>query len=146
MLFYIPPLLPVLASTRKGNYDLGSGDFFGGVEDFRVPMKYMAGLFSACNEEIIKAALKKLIAVRAYKQAQTVGNLSVAMAAAKLAEAGCSADEAEAIYRLTALPRFEDRFVMPPYHREEAIGLQVDPIIHRGQAGLGFSRSPKRGP
>ncbi len=146
MLFYVPPLLPMLASTQNASYDLGNGDFFGNVEQFRVPMKYMARLFSAGNEEIVKNALKKLMAVRAYKQAQSVGNLSVDKASELLKDAGCSAEEAEAISRLTALPRFEDRFVLPPYHREEVIGLGVEPIKQRGQVGLGFNQPPRRGP
>ena len=146
MLFYVPPLLPMLASTQTGSYDLGNGDFFGSVENFRVPMKYMARLFSAGNEEIIKQALRKLLAVRAYKQAQSVGNLSVDKASELLKDAGCSADEAEAISRLTALPRFEDRFVLPPYHREKVMALDGDPIKQKGQVGLGFNKPPKRGP
>ncbi|MDO8687625.1 MAG: hypothetical protein Q7K41_03445, partial [Dehalococcoidales bacterium] len=133
-------------STQNASYDLGNGDFFGNVEQFRVPMKYMARLFSAGNEEIDKNALKKLMAVRAYKQAQSVGNHSVDKASELLKDAGCSAEEAEAISRLTALPRFEDRFVLPPYHREEVIGLGVEPIKQRGQVGLGFNQPPRRGP
>ncbi|MEK7354067.1 MAG: 4Fe-4S dicluster domain-containing protein, partial [Chloroflexota bacterium] len=146
MLFYVPPLLPMLASTQSGSYDLSNSDFFGNVEKFRVPMKYMARLFSAGNEEIIKNALKKLLAVRAYKQAQSVGNISVEKASELLKDAGCSAEEAEAISRLTALPRFEDRFVIPPYHREEATELNIEPIKQRGQVGFGFNNPPKRGP
>ncbi|MBI2850435.1 MAG: nitrate reductase subunit beta [Chloroflexi bacterium] len=146
MLFYVPPVLPVLASNTNGSYDLGNRDFFGKVEDSRVPMKYMAHLFSAGNEEIVKKALKKLMAVRAYQQAKSVGNLSVGQASAQLAEAGCSTDEAEAIFRMTALPRFEDRFVLPPYHREEAIETTTETIKQKGETGLGFTRPPKRGP
>ncbi len=146
MLFYVPPLLPMLASTESGSYDLGNSDFFGNVEKFRMPMKYMARLFSAGNEGIVKNALKKLLAVRAYKQAQSVGNLSVEKASELLKDAGCSAEEAEAISRLTALPRFDDRFVIPPYHREVATEVNIAPIKQRGQVGFGFNMAPKRGP
>ncbi|MBI4283679.1 MAG: nitrate reductase subunit beta, partial [Chloroflexi bacterium] len=146
MLFYVPPVLPVLASTQNGSYDLGNSDFFGSVEKSRVPMKYMASLFAAGNEEIVKKTLQKLLAVRAYKQAQSVGNLSLERASALLVEAGSSAEEAEAISRLTSLPRFDDRFVLPPYHREEVIGLSIEPIKQKGQVGLGFTQPPRRGP
>jgi nitrate reductase beta subunit len=136
----------VLASTDSGSYNVANGDFFGKIEDFRVPMKYMSRLFSAGNEELVKKALKKLIAVRAYQQAQSVGNLSVSQASAQLTEAGSTKDEAEAIFRMTALPRFDDRFVLPPYHREVAIETGMETIKQKGQTGLGFTRSPKRGP
>ena len=39
-------------------------------------------------------------------------------ATAALAKAGMSAEEAEAIYRLTSLPSYQERFVIPPYSRE----------------------------
>ncbi|MDZ4230248.1 MAG: nitrate reductase subunit beta, partial [Dehalococcoidales bacterium] len=133
MLFYVPPLLPVLASTRNGSYDLGSSDFFGSVENLRVPMKYMARLFSAGNEDIVKRALMKLMAVRAYKQAKSAGNLTEQQAKSIMVEAGCAAEEAEEIARLTALPRFEDRFVLPPYHREEVTELSVETLKQQGQ-------------
>ncbi len=145
MLFYIPPLLPIIASMKNGSYNLAQSDFFGTVEDARVPVKYMARLFSAGNEEIVKQAIKKLWAVRVYKQAQSVGNLSMAQAAAIMTEAKCTAVEAEEISRLTSLPRFEDRFVLPPYHREVSIAATTDPLRQQNQAGFGFTRPPKRG-
>jgi len=44
-----------------------------------------------------------------------------------LREADCSPDEAEAIYRLTSLCTFEDRFVIPAMHREEAMRCSTTP-------------------
>ncbi|MBI4302796.1 MAG: nitrate reductase subunit beta, partial [Chloroflexi bacterium] len=145
MLFYVPPLLPILASTKSGSYDLGNSDFFGSVENLRVPLKYMARLFSAGNEDIVKKVLRKLWAVRACQQAKSVGNLSEHQANSLLTEAECASVEAEEISRLTALPRFEDRFVLPPYHREEVIATFSEPLQQKGQTGLGLSKPPKRG-
>ncbi len=145
MLFYIPPLLPVIGSTKGGSYDLAQGDFFGTVENARVPMQYMARLFSAGNGEIVKQAIRKLWAVRVYQQAQSVGNFSRDRAAAIMAEAKCTATEAEDIFRLTSLPRVQDRFVLPPYHREESAEVVIDPLQHKYQVGFGFTKPPKRG-
>ena len=148
MLFYIPPLVPVLASTTSGTYDIAGGDYFGAIESSRVPLKYMSRLFSAGNEEVMKKVLKKLVAVRSYKESQAAGNITVKQADVLCNEAGCGAEEAEQIFRLTALPRFEDRFVLPPYQREGAnettAGTTV--IKQKGQVGLGFTQPPKRGP
>ncbi|MEE8418917.1 MAG: nitrate reductase subunit beta [Dehalococcoidales bacterium] len=147
MLFYVPPMLPVIASMQDGNYDLSTGDFFGSVEQSRVPVKYMASLFSAGNEEIIKASLRKLWAVRNYMQSKSVGNVDEKQAAAFLTEADCSVEEAEAIARMTSLPRFDDRFVLPPYHREESIeDLDQDPYAHKMSVGFGQTTPPRRGP
>lgn len=147
-LFYIPPLLPVISSTKKGVYEVSETDYFGAVESARVPLKYMASLFSAGNEEIIKKALRKLIAVRSQRQAQKAGNITDSHAKALLAEAGCNAAEAEQIFRLTSLPRYEDRFVLPPYQRETAVESvpNTTAIREKGQTGLGFTQSPRRGP
>ncbi len=147
MLFYIPPLLPVVASIDNGNYNLADGEFFGNVESSRIPIKYMARLFSAGNEEIIKSVLRKLWAVRSYQQASRVGNIDESQAAAQLTEAGLTAEVADQISRLTALPRFSDRYVLPPYHREEAIEeLTGDIQQHKAQVGFGYSAPPRRGP
>ena len=107
----------------------------------------MARLFSAGNEDIIKSALKKLWAVRSYQQASSVGIITESQAAAQLTAAGCTAEDAEQISRLTALPRFSDRYVLPPYHREEAIEeLTGDTQQHRAQVGFGYNAPPRRGP
>ena len=55
-----------------------------------------------------------------------------------------AASEAEAIYRLTSLCTFDDRFVIPPMHREEAIEMMEDPHEWKQEAGFGFRHGPKR--
>lgn len=145
MLYYVPPLLPVLATVKDGNYNLAESDFFGTIDNMRVPVKYMARLFSAGNEEMIKGVLKKLLAVRVHQQANSAGLISQQKAQAVLQEAGCTAAEAEDIARMTSLPRFNDRFVLPPYHREVSIEVETEPIKQKGKAGFGVSRSPQRG-
>jgi nitrate reductase beta subunit len=144
-LFYIPPLLPVMASTKNGNYDLAEGEFFGITDNARIPMKYMAGLFAAGNVEMMKGVLRKLWAVRVYQRAQSVGDLNQSQAAAMITESGCTSEEAAQISRLISLPRFDDRFVIPPYHREMVIEQLEDPLQHKSQAGFGFNIPPSRG-
>ncbi|MDP6126796.1 MAG: nitrate reductase subunit beta [Dehalococcoidales bacterium] len=147
MLFYIPPLLPVVATTENGNYNVADSEFFGSIETSRIPIQYMASLFSAGNEEIIKKALRILWAVRSSQQASRVGLINEDVAAAQLAEAGITAEIAEEISRLTALPRVADRYVLPPYHREMAIEeLTGDTQQHKYEVGFGSTQSPRRGP
>ena len=62
-----------------------------------------------------------------------------------LREADCTPEEAEAIYRLTSLCTFDDRFVIPPMHREQAIEMLEDPLEHKQGAGFGFLSGPRRG-
>ncbi|MFQ5747337.1 MAG: nitrate reductase subunit beta [Gemmatimonadota bacterium] len=146
MLFYVPPLLPVMASVTNGNYDIDGRDYFGSLEQARVPLRYLARLFAAGNEEILRTVIEKLIAVRLCRRQDTVGDGSAGDAAGALAAAGLTAEEADAIYRLTSLPTFEERFEVPPYHREMAIEMMADPLGHGGAVGVGSRVAPARGP
>ena len=143
-LYYVPPLLPVTGSMKNGRYALHE-DFFSSLESARVPIRYLASLLAAGEEEYVKAAYKKLIALRIYKRAQTVGDLKEPKVKEVLLEASTSPEELEAIYRMTSLSAFEDRFVIPPFLREMAVETMVDPETHKGETGVGYGRPPKRG-
>ena len=53
--------------------------------------------------------------------------------------------QAEAIYRLTTIPTIDERFVLPPYHREMSIEELNDPLAYKGEVGVGYIEEPKRG-
>lgn len=146
MLFYVPPLLPVLGNTEEGAYNTTTEDFFGPLDQQRLPIEYMARLFAAGNVGKLRYVLKKMMAVRCLRRQETVGDLDAEHVARVLAEADSSAAEAEAIYRLTSLPTFDDRFVIPPSHREEAISALSDPLEFKGASGMGFRTGPMRSP
>jgi len=166
MLFYVPPLLPVMASLGKADnaaqaeklgaitkfwnddwlYDTSTEELFGTIEQARFPLQYMANLFSAGDTEMIKARLIKLMAVRIYRRHKTVGDVSKEKSDQALAEAGLTAEMAEDIYYLTALPKFDDRFVIPAAHREQAIEMMEFTGDKKGNTGFGFKEgTAKRG-
>jgi nitrate reductase beta subunit len=144
MLFYVPPLLPVMAKTDAGVYDSSNEELFSPIEKARLPMEYLARLFSAGNVDPVRLALKKQYAIRLFKRMETVGDMDPAVVKQALAEVGCSEKEAEQIYRLTSLPTVDDRYVIPPMHREEAMQMLNDDV-HAGEAGFGFREAPARG-
>jgi nitrate reductase beta subunit len=146
MLFYVPPLLPVMASMEGGRYEIDGADYFGSLEQARVPLRYLARLFAAGNEGIVRSVIEKLIAVRLSRRQETVGDGAAGDVTGALADAGLTREEAEAIYNLTSLPTFDERFVVPPYHREMAIEMMADPLAHQGAAGVGRRVAPVRGP
>lgn len=151
MLFYVPPMLPVQATLADGRVNLaaaGEDDpvaLFGSIEQARVPLAYMARLFSAGNTDEIVRVYRKLLAVRVYRRAQSVGDVSAAEAMRILADAGLTPDRAEAIFKLTATPTFEERFVIPPMAREVNIESVIDPLTHKQGAGFGFRQEARRG-
>jgi nitrate reductase beta subunit len=145
MLFYVPPMSPVMANRTNGAIEHVSDELFHDIDEARVPMRFLANLFGAGHEAKVRYALRKQKAVRWYRRALTVGDVDLAVAHQMLREADCSPEEADAIYRLTSLCTFDDRFVIPPMHREEALQMLEDPMEHREGAGFGFLSGPHRG-
>jgi nitrate reductase beta subunit len=145
MLFYVPPMSPVMASKTDDTIQHTSDDLFHDIDQARVPMKFLANLFGAGHEAKVRYALRKQKAVRWYRRALTVGDVELSVAEQMLREADCSPAEADAIYRLTSLCTFEERFVIPPMHREEALQMLQDPMEHKQGVGFGFIEAPERG-
>ncbi|MBK9215991.1 MAG: nitrate reductase subunit beta [Chloracidobacterium sp.] len=146
MLFYVPPLLPVMAKTEDGVYDAANEELFSPIDKARLPIQYLASLFSAGNTDHVSYALRKQYAVRMFKRLETVGDVDTAVVRQALAECGMDEAEAEAIYRLTSLPTMDERVVIPPSHREEAMAMLDDNMWEqKGSAGFGFREAPARG-
>lgn len=146
MLYYVPPLMPVSGRTGDGIYKHGADEFFSHLENSRLPMKFLSALFSAGNVDVIQEVMKKQMAVRYFKRAQELDDVDEAKVAQVLREAQLSPEHAEAIYQLTTLCGPNERYVMPPIQREEAIestGCSAESC--RGQCGLGQTEAPVRG-
>ena len=56
-----------------------------------------------------------------------------------------TAEMAEEIYYLTSLAKFDDRFVIPAAHREQAIEMLEFTGDEKGSSGFGFKERPARG-
>ncbi len=164
MLFYVPPMLPVMATMGEdvgeeqrdkmddrankwvqALYNTTTREFFHKVEQSRVPLEYMASLFSGGDTSKVKRVLKKEMAVRIYRRYVTVGDIDKSKAHKALQEVGLDEETAEAIYQLTSLASFEERFVIPPAHREEADELLEHTADKKGNQGFGFTAQPARG-
>ncbi len=150
MLFYVPPMLPVLAAMKDGKYEVagareeGLTPLLSSLENARIPISFMASLFAAGNEKIVEAVYRKLIAVRIYMRAKKVKDVPEAEVEQAMAQGETSPEEIEAIFRLTALPTFEERFLIPPLEREMAIEQTVDPLTHKRAAGFGRRKAAER--
>jgi nitrate reductase beta subunit len=138
---------------KGGHYEIadagteGLAPMLSALEKSRVPIRYLAKLFSAGNEQIIEDVYRKLVAVRVYMRAHTVGDTSPEETEQALAQGNTTATEAEAIFRLTSLATFDERFVVPPMGRETAIESQfpgLDPLSRKASTGFGFRESPER--
>ena len=150
MLFYVPPMLPVLAKMKDGNYEVDEVDREGltpmltSLERARMPIRYMASLFSAGNEEMVAAAYRKLVAVRVVMRSKRVDDVPEEEVREALEKGQTTEDEIEAIFRLTAMPTYDERFVVPPMAREMAVEPVIDPSDLKPSVGFGFTQKPER--
>ncbi len=136
MVWYIPPLSPLSQRfAEKARPDGDPGELFPAIEEMRVPVAYLANLLAAGDEDVIRKVLRRLWAMRVYMRSSKIEGRPRADV---LEHAGLDASEMEEMYRLLTLAKYEDRFVIPPSHRElaeNAFGLQ-------GACGLDFAGGP----
>ncbi len=162
-LFYVPPMLPVMATISQNTkdlstlhpkakawddkwlYDTSIDEIFGNIDNMRFPLKYMASLFGAGDEKLMAEKLKKLMAIRIYRRYVTVGDISKEKSDAALSEIGFDEATAEAVYKMTSLAKFDDRFVIPAAHREQAIEMLESTADVKGNTGFGWTPKPARG-
>ncbi|GAB2791849.1 nitrate reductase subunit beta [Halomonas shantousis] len=129
MVWYVPPLSPIQTAAEAGH--LESDGVLPDIESLRIPVKYLANLLTAGEEEPVVRALKRLMAMRVYKRAQQVEGRK---AADVLAEVGLTEAQIEEMYRYLAIANYEDRFVVPTSHREQA----REAFPERGGCGFSF--------
>jgi nitrate reductase beta subunit len=137
MVWYIPPLSPVLdATSALGGDNTRADDVFHAVSQLRVPVAYLAELFSAGDADLVAGVLMKLAAMRSHMRALTTGG------ADDTTEVGLAGAELEELYRLLAIAKLADRYVIPAAHREQGAtlaswtsGCPLDAAASPGMAG-----------
>ncbi len=121
MVWYIPPLSPVADVVNAQGYDSTDPDkVFATIDSLRIPLEYLANLFTAGHVDTVRTVLRKLAAVRAVMRAAQLGlDLDEDLPAS----VGSTADELDDLYRLLAIAKYDDRYVIPPAHAEDAGAL-----------------------
>ncbi|TAM87092.1 MAG: nitrate reductase subunit beta [Jatrophihabitans sp.] len=118
MVWYIPPLSPVADVVSATGYDADDPDaVFATIEALRIPIEYLANLFTAGDSEVIRTVLRKLAAMRAIQRATQLG---LPLDARLAGSVGATTDDLDDLYRLLAIAKYDQRYVIPPAHAEEA--------------------------
>jgi nitrate reductase beta subunit len=118
MVWYIPPLSPVSDIVDAEGYDeLNPDHVFATIDSLRIPLEYLANLFTAGKVETVRMVLRKLAAVRAIQRASQLG-LEANDELPKTV--GSTLDELQELYRLIAIAKYDDRYVIPKAHAEDA--------------------------
>src|SRR5690606_12871117 len=135
MVWYVPPLSPVVSTLETDGYEADPDDVFGAIDHLRIPLEYLANLLAAGDVERIRAVLHRLAAMRAYmRKREVLGEVDEAAPA----RAGLTGPELERMYRLLAIADYEDRYVIPPAHAE--LGQRL--MQEQGTCGLDFAGGP----
>jgi nitrate reductase beta subunit len=122
MVWYIPPLSPVVDVLRDTGHD-GEDvhNLFGAEDALRIPLEYLAGLFTAGDTAPVRAVLNRLGAMRAYQRRINLGEQRDESIAAAVGMTGRQMDQ---MYRLLAIAKYDERYVIPAAHAEDAHRLE----------------------
>ncbi|MEU9884797.1 nitrate reductase subunit beta [Sphaerisporangium sp. NPDC051011] len=122
MVWYIPPLSPVVdVLTESGHDGEDAGNLFGAIDALRIPIGYLAELFTAGDPEPVRAVLRRLAAMRSYMRRINLGkdpDESIATSA------GMTGAQVEEMYRLLAIAPYAERYVIPKAHAEQGAHLE----------------------
>ncbi len=128
MVWYVPPLSPVISAIN--GEENGANGILPEVDQMRIPVRYLANMFTAGDEKPVTDALRRMLAMRAYMRSKTVSGTADA---AVLEGTGMTPEQTEKMYRMMALAHYDERFVIPVSHREQAENVFGD------RAGCGFT-------
>lgn len=122
MVWYIPPLSPIVDLLRDQGHDAeSSGVLFGAIRSLRIPLEYLAELFTAGDVTEIERVLTILAAMRAHMRNITLGQPQDDSIAASV---GMTDQSMREMYRLMAIAKYNERYVIPTAHVEQAHELE----------------------
>ncbi|MEV4467596.1 nitrate reductase subunit beta [Micromonospora echinofusca] len=148
MVWYIPPLSPVADVLRDTGHDAeDAGNLFGAIDALRIPVEYLAELFSAGDPAPVRSVLNRLAAMRSYQRRINLGEAPDESIAAAVGMTGEQMDE---MYRLLAIAKYEQRYVIPAAHAEDAHRLEKIAtecsLDYEGGPGMGGGGPYGQGP
>lgn len=135
MVWYIPPLSPIMNMFEGVGSHSSADDIFPAIDQMRIPIEYLANLLTAGDETHIRTVLKKMAVMRTYmRSVQTKKEPDIDL----VEKLGLTEQDMQDMYRLLAIAKYEDRFVIPASHREEVADLYNE----QGSCGLAFAGGP----
>ena len=122
MVWYVPPLSPVVDLLSEQGHDAEDRDvLFGAIDALRIPVEYLAELFTAGDTSVVTGVLRKLAAMRSYMRGVNLGRSPDASIPESV---GMSEEDLYDMYRLLAIAKYDERYVIPPAHAEQAHALE----------------------
>ncbi len=117
MVWYVPPLSPVMSLVEGEGEGAGADpdDVFPAIDELRIPIAYLANMLTAGDEEPVRVALKRLAAMRRAMRERALGGKPDPAVAASV---GMTVEEIERMFRLLAVAKYDERYVIPQTHGE----------------------------
>ena len=139
MVWYIPPLSPVVdAVARDGHDGEELGNLFGALDALRIPVEYLAGLFTAGDTAVVEGVLRRLAAMRSYLRDINLGRETQPHIPQTV---GMTEEQIYEMYRLLALAKYEERYVIPTAYVAEAHQLEAA-VLEEPGCSLSFEGGP----
>lgn len=143
MVWYIPPLSPIVDEvTASGNDGEDHKILLTALSTMRIPLEYLAGLFTAGDTRPVEKSLRRLAAMRSYMRDISLGREPQE----EIAEAvGMTGKVVQEMYRILAIAKYDDRYVIPTASPETPRGISsldpfgdVDPARATEQLNIGL--------
>jgi nitrate reductase beta subunit len=116
MVWYIPPLSPVVDSLRETGHDAEDArNLFGAIDALRIPIGYLAELFTAGDPRPVRDVLARLAAMRSFMRDVNLGRDADESIADSV---GMTSEDLYDMHRLLAVAKYDERYVIPPAHAE----------------------------
>jgi nitrate reductase / nitrite oxidoreductase, beta subunit len=112
----------VVDVVKDTGYDAeDTANLFAAIDALRIPIEYLAELFTAGDVAPVDRVLKKLAAMRSYMRDINMGRDPDGSIPAAV---GMSEEDMYDMYRLLAIAKYDERYVIPPAHAEQAHSLE----------------------
>lgn len=129
MVWYVPPLSPIM-NYFEGKDSIKNPDMiFPAIEEMRIPIQYLANMLTAGDTESVKHSLQRMAMMRSYMRAISAGK---DFDETKLDRVGLKVQQTKEMYRLLAIAKYEDRFVIPTSRKETHMNM------YRSQGSAGY--------
>lgn len=131
MVWYVPPLSPLVAHTAQAGIDEEGGrTLFAAIAQMRIPLQYLAEIFAAGDPKPVERSLRRLVAMRTCLRDVELGRAPNEEAAAAV---GMTSLDLQDMYHALAIAPRAERAVIPTAHAEIARVLESETVSGDGE-------------
>ena len=136
MVWYVPPLSPVMGMIEGEGSTADPDDVFPAIDRLRIPVRYLSNLLARGRRRGDPPGAQAARRDAALHARAVAGRRGRRLGGAP--RSGMEVGDMEDMYRLLALAKYDERFVIPTAHAELAGPLSAQ----QGACGLDFAGGP----